>query len=194
MHRRWVKNQTHLAALVRAIKDQGGTGKVTLVATVGEPLTVQRPQPLWSEQAPGEWWAATERAMQRLKAEHGAALAQVRAIGLSGQMHGAVLLDAQDRVLRPAILWNDTRCALECTEMMAELPSLPALAGSLAMPGFTAYKVQAPVQPVRTVHIGMCRWAEHGGVALCGAGKAVRSRVARVIGLGFHYAATDAIH
>ena len=57
-------------------------------------------------------------------------------------MHGAVLLDAQDRILRPAILWNDTRCATECTEMMAELPSLPDLGGSLAMPGFTAPKLR----------------------------------------------------
>jgi len=57
-------------------------------------------------------------------------------------MHGAVLLDAQDRVLRPAILWNDTRCAAECAEMMAELPALSDLGGSLAMPGFTAPKLR----------------------------------------------------
>ena len=110
-------------------------------AVVGEPLTVQRPQPLWSEQAPGEWWAATERAMQRLKAEHGAALAQVRAIGLSGQMHGAVLMDAAGEVLRPAILWNDGRSGAECAELEAACPRLHAIAGNLAMPGFTAPKL-----------------------------------------------------
>ncbi|NYG32415.1 xylulokinase [Sphaerotilus montanus] len=110
-------------------------------AVVGEPLTVQRPQPLWSEQAPGEWWAATERAMQRLKAEHGAALAQVRAIGLSGQMHGAVLMDAAGEVLRPAILWNDGRSGAECVELEAACPRLHDIAGNLAMPGFTAPKL-----------------------------------------------------
>ncbi|MEY2655146.1 MAG: hypothetical protein RLZZ524_2174, partial [Pseudomonadota bacterium] len=112
-----------------------------IVATTGEPLTVQRPQPLWSEQDPSQWWDATDRALQRLAAQHGAALAAVRAIGLSGQMHGAVLLDAHDAVLRPAILWNDGRSAAECVALEAACPDLHAITGNLAMPGFTAPKL-----------------------------------------------------
>jgi xylulokinase len=112
-----------------------------IVATTGEPLSLQRPLPLWSEQRPTDWWAATERAMQRLAMSKPAAMAQVRAIGLSGQMHGAVLLDADDYVLRPAILWNDGRSGAECAELEAACPQLHAITGNLAMPGFTAPKL-----------------------------------------------------
>ena len=112
-----------------------------IVATTGVALTVQRPQPLWSEQDPAAWWAALDAGMARLKADHGAALAAVRGIGLSGQMHGAVTLDAADRVLRSAILWNDGRASAQCAEMMAACPELPAITGNLAMPGFTAPKL-----------------------------------------------------
>lgn len=113
-----------------------------VLGTAGTALTVQRPSPGHSEQHPHDWWVATQSALARLRADHPQEYAAVQAIGLSGQMHGAVLLDAQDRVLRPAILWNDTRCAQECTDMMAALPTLPELAGSLAMPGFTAPKLR----------------------------------------------------
>ena len=112
-----------------------------IVATTGVALTVQRPQPLWSEQNPADWWAALDQGMAKLKAEHGAALAQVRGIGLSGQMHGAVTLDATHQVLRPAILWNDGRSGPQCAQMMAACPALPAITGNLAMPGFTAPKL-----------------------------------------------------
>lgn len=112
-----------------------------VVATAGVPLTVSRPRPQWSEQDPADWWAATRTAMQQLRAAHGLALARVRAIGLSGQMHGAVLLDAQDRVLRPAILWNDGRSHDECGLLAEREPRLPAITGNLAMPGFTAPKL-----------------------------------------------------
>lgn len=112
-----------------------------IVATTGVALTVQRPQPLWSEQNPADWWAALDQGMAKLKAEHGAALAQVRGIGLSGQMHGAVTLDAAGQVLRPAILWNDGRSGPQCAQMMAACPELPAITGNLAMPGFTAPKL-----------------------------------------------------
>jgi xylulokinase len=112
-----------------------------IVATTGVALTVQRPQPLWSEQDPADWWAALDTGMAWLKAEHGTALAAVRGIGLSGQMHGAVTLDAADRALRPAILWNDGRSGPQCAEMMAACPELPAITGNLAMPGFTAPKL-----------------------------------------------------
>ena len=112
-----------------------------IVATTGEALTVQRPQPLWSEQNPADWWAATDRALTRLAAEQPKAMRAVRAIGLSGQMHGAVLQDARGEVLRPAILWNDGRSGAECAELEAALPTLHAITGNLAMPGFTAPKL-----------------------------------------------------
>lgn len=112
-----------------------------LVATVGEKLPISRPAPHWSEQDPMEWWHATTRAMTKLRAIAATEFAQVRAIGLSGQMHGATLLDKDDKILRPAILWNDTRSAMECEELTARLPALPQIAGNLAMPGFTAPKL-----------------------------------------------------
>lgn len=112
-----------------------------IVGQAGAPLTVSRPQPLWSEQEPMDWWQATEKAVAQLRSTHAAEFAQVRSIGLSGQMHGAVLLDAQDRVLRPAILWNDGRSHAECAELEARAPNLHAVAGNLAMPGFTAPKL-----------------------------------------------------
>ncbi len=113
----------------------------TLVASEGEPLTVQRPHPQWSEQDPEQWWTATNRAIARLRARHQDLWAGIRSIGLSGQMHGAVLLDAGDQILRPAILWNDTRSALECQELTDRAPELHRIAGNLAMPGFTAPKL-----------------------------------------------------
>lgn len=113
-----------------------------VVGSAGAVLAVSRPHPGHSEQSPQDWWTATQAALAQLRQDHPEAYAATGAIGLSGQMHGAVLLDARDEVLRPAILWNDTRSAAECREMMAELPSLPALAGSLAMPGFTAPKLR----------------------------------------------------
>ena len=112
-----------------------------IVAVAGEKLSISRKNPAWSEQNPDEWWAATTAAAARLRAEVPQAFASIRAIGLSGQMHGATLLDASDQVLRPAILWNDTRADAECAEMMARYPDLPGVAGNLAMPGFTAPKL-----------------------------------------------------
>lgn len=113
-----------------------------VIATARAPLTVQRPQPLWSEQAPADWWAALETVMDRLQAEHPQALQQLRGIGLSGQMHGATLLDEHDQVLRPAILWNDGRSGPQCEQLTRDVPELSAITGNLAMPGFTAPKLQ----------------------------------------------------
>ena len=79
--------------------------------------------------------------MDGLKAEHGRALSAVRAIGLSGQMHGATLLDARGGVLRPAILWNDGRADAECAALEARVPDSRRITGNLAMPGFTAPKL-----------------------------------------------------
>ena len=116
-------------------------GEGRIIGTAGSPLTLSAPEPLWSEQAPADWWQATGTAVAQLRAAHPAAFAAVRAIGLSGQMHGAVLLDAADTVLRPAILWNDGRCHAECAELEAAAPRLHDIAGNLAMPGFTAPKL-----------------------------------------------------
>ena len=112
-----------------------------VVALARAPLTVQRPRALWSEQAPADWWAAVEAVMNELATTQAAALAQVRAIGLSGQMHGAVLLDAADNVLRPAMLWNDGRSGAACNALTAAVPALTQITGNLAMPGFTAPKL-----------------------------------------------------
>lgn len=102
-------------------------------------LTVSNPHPLWSEQSPEDWWQAIETCMSKLQQSN--ALAQVKAIGLAGQMHGAVMLDKDNSVLRPAILWNDGRCVEECNELTAAVPEVKAITGNLVMPGFTAPKL-----------------------------------------------------
>ncbi len=112
-----------------------------IVGVARAPLTVQRPQPLWSEQSPAQWWDALEAVMQSLRSAHPVELAAVRAIGLSGQMHGATLLDAAGAVLRPAILWNDGRSAAQCEALARAVPGLGEISGNLAMPGFTAPKL-----------------------------------------------------
>ncbi|WLS76974.1 xylulokinase [Erwinia pyri] len=118
------------------IDAQGG-----IVATAGAKLTLQRPHPHWSEQDPAEWWQALQQAMTELRQKVGEQWGEIRAIGLSGQMHGAVLLDKENRVLRPCILWNDTRSAAECDELTALAADLQSITGNLAMPGFTAPKL-----------------------------------------------------
>jgi xylulokinase len=112
-----------------------------VLGTAGSPFSVSRPHPRWSEQNPADWWEGTCIALAKLRDAHRDAFAQVRGIGLSGQMHGAVLLDDADRVLRPAILWNDMRSVDECDELTRRAPRLHEIAGNLAMPGFTAPKL-----------------------------------------------------
>lgn len=116
-----------------------GDGRLVGQATAH--LSVSRPHPGWSEQAPADWWTATVETLDALAAAHPREVAATRGIGLSGQMHGATLLDAADRVLRPAILWNDGRAAAECLEIEAACPRSRAISGNLAMPGFTAPKL-----------------------------------------------------
>jgi xylulokinase len=94
-----------------------------------------------SEQDPLAWWQAMLDAVDSIGREHAAALSAVAGIGLSGQMHGAVLLDQAGRVLRPAILWNDVRSAAECIELEEAVPDLRRITGNIAMPGFTAPKL-----------------------------------------------------
>ncbi|AHY05104.1 hypothetical protein ALQ63_03416 [Serratia plymuthica] len=110
-----------------------------LLASQSEALPISRPHPLWSEQAPQDWWHATDRAMLALGKQH--SLQQVKAIGLSGQMHGATLLDDRQRVLRPAILWNDGRSAAQCQALERAVPQSRNITGNLMMPGFTAPKL-----------------------------------------------------
>ncbi len=112
-----------------------------IVGSAEEALAPSRPKPSWSEDDPASWIAAVEKALDRLRAEQLAALAATRAIGLSGQMHGALLLDAADRPLRPAILWNDGRAAAEAEELAAHSPALNRRLGVGAMAGFTAPKI-----------------------------------------------------
>lgn len=109
-----------------------------LVAEATAPLTVQRPQSGWSEQNPADWLSATETVMNALAAQHG--LDAVRGIGLSGQMHGATLLDGAGDVLRPCMLWNDTRSHAEAAAFDAD-PQWRAVTGNIVFPGFTAPKV-----------------------------------------------------
>ncbi len=113
-----------------------------VIGVAGSSLNVSRPNVGHSEQDPASWWTATLAALAQLKSKFSVQYSKIQAIGLSGQMHGAVLLDASNQVLRPAILWNDTRAAKECEDMMVELPMLAQIAGSLAMPGFTAPKLR----------------------------------------------------
>src|SRR3990167_2199654 len=113
----------------------------TVVATADAAVPQLRPQPTWSEQHPADWWAAVETAVAQLHAQAPAAWAQVRGLGLSGHMHGAVVLDAQGQVLRPAILWNDGRASAECAQLESVVPTSRQITGNLAMPGFTAPKL-----------------------------------------------------
>ncbi|HEY9100673.1 xylulokinase [Chitinimonas sp.] len=118
------------------------SGKVAASATA--PLSVNRPQPLWSEQQPADWWQACQLAMDSLMTQvmaAGLAPASIQAIGLTGQMHGATVLDAQGEVLRPAILWNDGRAHAECLLLEQRVPEARKITGNLMMPGFTAPKL-----------------------------------------------------
>jgi xylulokinase len=107
-------------------------------------LTLQTPKPLWSEQDPLEWWSATAQSVRRALAEGGATGADVAAVGLTGQMHGLVLLDGAGAVVRPAILWNDQRTGAQCDEIRARVGGrarLVQLTGNDALTGFTAPKI-----------------------------------------------------
>ena len=112
-----------------------------VVGSTAAKLEISRPKSLWSEQAPQAWVLAMHEAMDALRAHHPQALAAVRAVAISGQMHGAVMLDAQHKPLRPAILWNDTRAHAECLDLEAAVPEAREVTGNLVMPGFTAPKL-----------------------------------------------------
>lgn len=103
-------------------------------------LAVSRPQAGWSEQDPQQWWQATCAAATALAGDFPSQMAAVRAIGLSGQMHGLTALDAADQVIRPCILWNDTRAAAQAEHMDSTMPLFRGIGGNAVMPGFTAPK------------------------------------------------------
>lgn len=109
-----------------------------LLAEATAPLNVTRPHDGWSEQNPADWLAAAENVMTALAAQHN--MSAVRGIGLSGQMHGATLLDASGDVLRPCMLWNDTRSHAQAAAFDAD-PQWRDITGNIVFPGFTAPKV-----------------------------------------------------
>jgi len=116
-----------------------GDGRV--VASASTSYGLSTPRPLWAEQDPAQWWQAARTSIRR--ALDAAGSPAVDAVGLTGQMHGLVLLGDGDEVLRPAILWNDQRAAAECDEMRDRLglERLVAITGNDAFPGFTAPKL-----------------------------------------------------
>lgn len=116
-------------------------GRVLAAGTADYPLS--RPRPLWSEQDPADWWRGARTAVRAALAESGVPAAQVAGVGLTGQMHGATFLDAADRVIRPAMLWNDQRTAAACAEITARVGAerLIAITGNPALTGFQAPKL-----------------------------------------------------
>ncbi|HEX9038765.1 MAG TPA: xylulokinase [Ktedonobacterales bacterium] len=120
------------------VNERGG-----VVASASVPHVSFAPRPLWSEQRPEDWWDGAVTAIRAALAEAGAQGSAVRAVGLTGQMHGMVALDEAGAVLRPAILWNDQRTAAECDEIRARVgrERLIALTGNDALTGFTAPKI-----------------------------------------------------
>ena len=112
----------------------GEDGRVSAAATVAH-APFASPRTAWAEQEPEDWWRASRAAIREVLAKSGTGAASVRAIGLSGQMHGAVLVDASGEVVRPAIIWCDQRTEAECqwltqtvgAKRLLELTSNPAL-------------------------------------------------------------------
>ena len=118
------------------------TGKILGDAMETYPCYV--PKPLWSEQDPEDWWQATVKSIRRVMKAARLKPAEVKAIGLSGQMHGSVFLDKNNKVIRCAILWNDQRTAAECDEITQRAGGRKKLIGMVANPalaGFTAPKI-----------------------------------------------------
>ncbi|MCF3932433.1 xylulokinase [Acuticoccus sp. M5D2P5] len=111
------------------------------LAEADKPIAVSAPHPGWSEQDPDLWCAAVGDCLDRLAADHPHLMARVAAIGLSGQMLGAVLIDAADRPVRPAILWNDQRSIAECAELARRVPDIGMRTNGRPDPGLTAPKL-----------------------------------------------------
>jgi len=116
-------------------------GAVIASATTEYPMFT--PQPLWSEQNPANWWSATVTSIQQVLQQGGVRADQVAGVGLTGQMHGLVLLDAKGEVLRPCIMWNDQRTAAQCAAITHKVgaQNVLRLTGNPVLPGFTAPKI-----------------------------------------------------
>lgn len=112
-----------------------------VICKASSPLTTAHPYPLWSEQNPENWWSATCKMIKELQKNHLKAWKKLEGIGLSGQMHGATLLDKSHRILRPAILWNDGRSMKQCQMLEKLIPHYAQITGNRIMPGFTAPKL-----------------------------------------------------
>lgn len=115
-------------------------GQGAIIGTSEAAYTVQHPHAGWSEQDPLEWTVACDRAVETLRAQVPTAFSKLKAIGVSGHMHGATLLDQTGQVLRPCMLWNDTRAHKEAQQLDA-IPSFRSVSGNIVFPGFTAPKV-----------------------------------------------------
>ncbi len=115
----------------------------SVMAVASSPHTLSTPRPLWSEQDPHEWWQATTNSIRAVLKETAIDPAAIKAIGLTGQMHGLVLLDAAGEVLRPAILWNDQRTQVQCDEIHRRFgrEAFIQISGNAALTGFTAPKI-----------------------------------------------------
>lgn len=114
-----------------------------VIAVASNPHTLQTPKPLWSEQNPHEWWEAVAASIRSVLKKAGVGGEQVGAVGLTGQMHGLVLLDEAGNVLRPAILWNDQRTQSQCDEIHRIIGKerFIQITGNVALTGFTAPKI-----------------------------------------------------
>ena len=116
-------------------------GEVLAVASSAH--TLQTPKPLWSEQDPREWWQAVSASIRLALEKAGIGGKRIAAVGLTGQMHGLVLLDGAGNVLRPAILWNDQRTQSQCDEIHDRIgkEKFIQITGNVALTGFTAPKI-----------------------------------------------------
>ena len=124
--------------------------KALLMDSAGQVIAVhstsygfETPHPLWSEQSPALWWDGAQRSIRAALDKAGISGEAVAAVGLTGQMHGLVLLDAEGNVLRPAILWNDGRTQSQCDEIHQRIgyEKFIQITGNVALAGFTAPKI-----------------------------------------------------
>ncbi len=149
----------------------------TVISTAVTEQDFDSPHPLWAEQDPAMWWTHTRRSIAAALQQAGVTGEQVAAVGMTGQMHGLVLLDAQGRVLRPSILWNDQRTAVQCEEItrLVGAQRLIDITGNKALTGFTAPKIlwvreNEPEVYARTAHILLpkdyVRWCMTGEFAV----------------------------
>ncbi len=129
-----------------------------VIGTASAPHTLQTPHPLWSEQNPEEWWQAVSTSIQKVLSMTGIKKHEIAAVGLTGQMHGLVLLDKNGNVLRPAILWNDQRTQSQCDEIHRRVGKEKFIqtTGNVALTGFTAPKILWVAQNEPEIYAKAC--------------------------------------